>query len=272
MSQNGAPSLRLTKHHGLGNDFLVLLDIEGRHPVGADLVRSACDRPHSIAANGLIWATEGTYGAYVTMELFKADGGRGEMSGNGVACLAQAVVLAGLAGSERVTVDTETGMRTIEVEPTAMARTQLARVAMGPVEMGDDEPEWLDDEVIQAVRIDMGNPHLVRHVPDPEAAPDIEERGRLINDHVRGGFNVEVIRVGPGETELTMAVYGRGVGPTRSGGTGACAAAAAAKAWDLIGDRVTVNMPGGPVQVELGQEVHLTTRVTAVAAIDFYWP
>ncbi|MDP9386895.1 MAG: diaminopimelate epimerase, partial [Actinomycetota bacterium] len=90
------PILTLTKHHGLGNDFLVLVDLEGRHPVDAGLARALCDRHRGVGADGVIRVTAGTEGADVTMQLRNADGGLAEMSGNGIRCLAQAVVDAGV--------------------------------------------------------------------------------------------------------------------------------------------------------------------------------
>jgi diaminopimelate epimerase len=67
-------------------------------------------------------------------------------------------------------------------------------------------------------------------------------------------------------------VYERGVGPTRACGTGACAAAAAAHEWELVGEQATVVMPGGPVDVTLGDPVLLIGDATSVAILDTPWP
>ena len=86
-------ALTLTKHHGLGNDFLVLIDLDGTAPVSPALARSVCHRHTGIGADGLLHVTAGRRGeSDVTMALYNADGGRAEMSGNGISCLAQAVV------------------------------------------------------------------------------------------------------------------------------------------------------------------------------------
>ncbi|MBA2624327.1 MAG: diaminopimelate epimerase, partial [Acidimicrobiia bacterium] len=79
--------VRLTKHHGLGNDFLVLLDPGRETELTADLARALCDRRRGVGADGFIRVTPGTEGADVTMELRNADGGSAEMSGNGIRCL-----------------------------------------------------------------------------------------------------------------------------------------------------------------------------------------
>src|SRR5579885_265720 len=104
-------ALHLTKHHGLGNDFLVLLD----PPAGLDaagLARRVCDRRRGIGADGLLLAQPGAGGADVTMELRNADGGRAEMSGNGIRCFAQAVWDAGLSSKSPLEIATDAGVRT----------------------------------------------------------------------------------------------------------------------------------------------------------------
>ncbi len=266
--------MRLTKHHGLGNDFLVLLDVSGHHPVTPDIAIALCDRRTGLGADGLIRATEGRDGADVTMELFNADGSLAEMSGNGIRCLAQAVFQSHLARPPVLRVATAAGLRTV----TALARTgdrsHTFSVEMGQAKVGADEPEWVAGSVLRATRVDVGNPHLVLHWAQP-TLPDGDELvalGSRIDGLTPGGANVEIVRPGPGPGELTMVVYERGVGPTRACGTGACAAAAAARHWELTGAEATVHMPGGPVAVALGDPVLLTGEATSIAAAYAPWP
>lgn len=262
--------MRLTKHHGLGNDFLVLLDLDGRRPVDAALARALCDRHRGVGADGLIRVTAGEAGR-VRMELRNEDGSGAEMSGNGISCLAQAVVRAGLAGDGVVGVDTDAGPRTVTVVEVEAPHQHRMRVAMGEPGLGTDLPEWLDERVVHALQVDMGNPHVVLHVADPDDVPDLVEVGRRINEATPGGTNVELIwPEAPGE--VRMLVYERGVGPTQACGTGAVAAAAAARRWELAPATATVHQPGGPAVVELGTDgvAHLTVPVVAIAAVE--WP
>jgi diaminopimelate epimerase len=264
--------MRLSKHHGLGNDFLVLLDPEGITPVSPETVAAACDRRRGIGADGLIRMIPGTGGADVTMQLYNADGGVAEMSGNGIRCLAQAVFQAGLANPPLLHVMTDAGVRTVEVIARPERDTHLMRVDMGAATLGDEQPEWVEEDIVRAVRVDMGNPHLVLHAADLTQVPDITELGEAVNKATPGGINVEVITSGPEPGELTMLVYERGVGVTEACGTGACAAAVAAHAWELTGDKVVVHMPGGPVSVVVANPVLLEGPTTSVAIIDFPWP
>jgi diaminopimelate epimerase len=262
--------MRLTKHHGLGNDFLVLLDLDGIHPVGPEAAAALCDRRTGVGADGLIRVTAGGTGADVTMILFNADGSRAEMSGNGVRCLAQAVFQAGAAAPPTLRVATDAGVRTVTVVDRTGPRTHRLSVDMGPATLADDQQEWLGDGVLHAARVDLGNPHLVLHVaPD---APGVAELGERANRLVPGGINVEAVVPGDDPDLLEMTVYERGVGVTQACGTGACAAAVAAHAWELSPDRVTVLMPGGAVEVTLGSSVTLTGDTTSVAVLDAPWP
>jgi diaminopimelate epimerase len=256
--------MHLTKHHGLGNDFLVLIDLDATETVTPALARAVCNRHIGIGADGLLHVTPGP-----TMVLYNADGGRAEMSGNGISCLAQAVVRAGVVDGPTVVVKTDAGARTVTLEPTEDARTDRATVDMGTAKVGDDEAEWLDDHIVRAARVDIGNPHLVLHAPRLDADIDLAARGLAINELIPEGINVELVAPGPGDGELTMRVYERGVGLTMACGTGACAVAAAAQRWELSGQRITVHQPGGPADIVIGDTIQMTVPVVHIASIEY---
>jgi diaminopimelate epimerase len=265
--------MRLTKHHGLGNDFLVLLDLDGTRPVTGATALAICDRRRGVGADGLLRVTArsgvGDGVANVTMQLFNADGGRAEMSGNGISCLAQAVVRAGVVPGPTVTVSTDAGKRTVRIEPTGDTREHRATVDMGVAKVVDEDADWIDGTVLRAARVDIGNPHLVLHVPELVSDDDLTVRGQRANDFVPGGINVELVTPGPRAGELVMQVYERGVGVTEACGTGACAVAAAAEHWGLAGRSIRVRQPGGPVDIVLGSTIEMTVPVVHVATIDW---
>ena len=266
--------MRLTKHHGLGNDFLVLLDLDGHHPVTAETAVALCDRRRGIGADGLLHVTAGSDGADVTMRLLNADGSEAEMSGNGIRCLAQAVLEAGAAPGPVLQVATPAGLRTVTALERTGERTQRFSVDMGSAKVLGDDPDLLGPTFERATRVDVGNPHVVLHwardvLPDHDAVVAI---GSRLDGSTPGGTNVEIVRPGPGAGQLTMVVYERGVGPTLACGTGACAVAAAAHEWGLAGAEATVHRPGGPVTVALGDPVVLTGDATSVASVDVPWP
>jgi diaminopimelate epimerase len=264
------PTLTLTKHHGSGNDFLVLLDLDDRMPVDAGLARALCERHRGVGADGIIRVTPGIDGTDVTMELRNADGGEAELSGNGLRCLGQAVVDAGVVPGPDVQVATRAGPRRLVVYPAeAPGRVQVS-VGMGAAKVGPDQPQDFPDR--RARTVDMGNPHLVLLGPDP-AGVDVADLGPRIEAVHPGGINVEFVAVGPGDDTLTMRVWERGVGETEACGTGACAAAAAAHEWGLVGSRVTVRQPGGDALVELTDDgIVLTGPAQFVARVEVEVP
>ncbi|HVX21612.1 MAG TPA: diaminopimelate epimerase [Acidimicrobiales bacterium] len=283
--------LTFSKHEGAGNDFLVLVDPDDRVRLTAEQVRVLCDRHFGVGADGVIRVGRGRRPAGpaagnspaagaapatdLWMELRNADGGEAEMSGNGIRCLAQAAVDAGLVAPPRFTVDTLAGIRTVEYQPGDTPGTAWAGVDMGAVRLGPEEPGlqgWAGPPGHRARRVDVGNPHLVLLGPDDPDTVDVADVGPSLQGTTPGGVNVELVAVGPGPGELTLRVWERGVGETLACGTGSCAAAAAARAWGVVGDVVLVHNPGGALEVRLGPSdddpVVLSGPTRRVAAVD----
>ena len=241
--------MRLVKYHGLGNDFLILLDLDGRERVDAERARKLCDRHRGVGADGLIRVTAGRDGADVSMQLWNADGSEAETSGNGLRCLARAVVDAGVRPGPELFVLTAAGRKQVTVEPDGRISVEMgaARVEEAIVSIG-----------ARAAHVDMGNPHLV--VLD-DGHVDVTVLGPRHPD-----VNVEIIS-GAGD-ELVMRVWERGVGETESCGTGACAAVAAAHEWGIAGTKVTVHQPGGDLEVRLGDTITLTGPAEYVCTVE----
>jgi diaminopimelate epimerase len=259
-------TLQLTKHHGAGNDFLVVVDIEDRHRMAPELVRALCHRRFGIGADGVIRILTGRQGSDLSMDLRNADGSEAEMSGNGIRCLAQAAVDAGLVAPPDFSVWTLGGIRTVEYRTGDTVGAGEASVDMGKAELGPDQAQQFADR--RARTVDMGNPHLVLFGPDP-AGVDVAEIGSRLQGVHPGGINVEFISVGPTPDDLDLRVWERGVGETQACGTGSCAAAAAARSWGMVSDRVRVHNPGGTLEVTLDPDgIRLAGPVRKVADIE----
>jgi diaminopimelate epimerase len=267
------PQLKLTKYHGLGNDFLVLLDVAGTNGEldTSTLARHCCDRRRGVGADGLLVVTAGRDGADVTMELRNADGGLAEMSGNGIRCLAQAVLEGGLVGGDDVKVATDAGVKVVHCVDRPRPGFMRLSVDMGVVELLGQEPRWCVGSVVAAAIVDAGNPHLVL-LDSETASTHVAALGPRINGAFAEGINVEWIWPGPGPDELTLKVWERGVGETLACGTGSCAAAAAAQAWGRTGSRAVVHNPGGDLTVELGDTAVLVGPSALIATVEYPWP
>lgn len=273
--------LHLSKLHATGNDFLVLADLEARFgPDGAPRLTpglrvALCDRRRGVGADGLIRILPGVGGADCTMELFNADGGLAETSGNGLRCLAHAAARLGLVRDGRLVVDTAAGRREVEVgQRPGNGEVTSAEVDMGPVsfepaEIPLDAPAPFDLEaVVDGVRYrgdaaGTGNPHFVVFVADPDAVP-LERHGPVLERDARFPRRTNVEMVAPVAGGLRMRVWERGVGETSSCGSGACAAAVVAHRRGLVPARSTVVVPGGELVVEVGSTVRLGGPVAHV--------
>lgn len=275
---------RLLKYEALGNDFLVSLEGHGLGgPVAPDegdglsagFVAAVCDRRHGVGADGMIAARLAGEGegrdVDVVMELRNADGGRAETSGNGLRCLALALVDEGVLAGPDVRVATDAGPRLVSLlerldAATAMLRAGMGRLAVGAAEPAPGmSPEWHGRHVL------AGNPHLVLIGPSI-ADIDIGRIGPALEQAVPGGQNVEVIAPAD-DGALDLVVWERGAGATFACGSGSCAAAAAARAARLSGRRVEVRNPGGTLVVELdgpdlGPEAYLIGPASRVCSVE----
>jgi diaminopimelate epimerase len=273
------PFVHLTKHQGAGNDFLVLVDLDDAQALDPGAARLLCDRHFGVGADGVIRVLAGTDGADLTMELTNADGGTAEMSGNGMRCLAQAAVRAGLVPSPIFTVATPGGVRTVEFRAAAADAADgldrpgagaggpdWASVDMGAARLGAEQTA--PGSAARGRLVDMGNPHLVL-VVDDTAGIEVAALGQALQGEFSEGINVEFIAVGPGRDALTLRVWERGVGETLACGTGSAASAAAAHDWGLVGTTVDVHNPGGSLRVELRPDaVVLSGPVVFVADVE----
>jgi len=256
--------IRLTKHHGLGNDFLVVDLAQGTPPIAwAELARQWCDRRFGVGADGLLLLDiQGPQ--HLSMVLFNADGSRAEMSGNGIRCLVQAAHRQANASSSLATtytVKTDAGQRIVRVEGGDEGETLQISVEMGQITDLDEPQNWseLQCNPDRPVRhLSLGNPHAVVGVDDLDDV-DLQKLGALVPQ-----VNLEIIAVGPEIDAITMRVHERGAGITLACGTGACAAAEAALAWGLVPastPEVIVHMAGGDARVRIDLASRTATLV-----------
>lgn len=259
-------TITLTKHHGLGNDFLVCDISSGLDAVDwAERARAWCDRRRGIGADGLLLLSI-LGDDELSMVLHNADGSRAEMSGNGIRCLVQAAVaIQRRSGGASYRVHTDAGLRSVHVEAID-ARTVLASVSMGAITTLDEPEGWAAigaDPLRPVLHLDTGNPHTVVGVDDVSDV-DLLGLGRRLPQ-----VNLEIVEAGPEIGAITMRVHERGAGITQACGTGACVSAWAAVQWGLAAPRegeILVHMDGGDARVRLHapEQGHVTLVGPAV--------
>ncbi len=261
---------RFSKGHGTQNDFVVLLDRENVLDPSDDDVRWLCDRRSGIGGDGLLRAVlarhvpewDGDPDLWF-MDYRNADASVAQMCGNGVRVFVRFLLDEGLASGPAVDVATRAGLKPATVLPDGRVRVGMGRVAVGE---GSVRVTTADGSTFDATPVDVGNPHAVSVVTDVGSL-DLSRPPRWEPaDAFPEGVNLEFVET-VGERHVAMRVHERGVGETRSCGTGTVAVAAAARARHHEGDGVwTVDVPGGRVEVELtGDQAHLTGPAVLVA-------
>jgi len=269
--------LAFTKMHGLGNDFVVMEDLSEELDLAPEAVQWFCDRNFGIGGDGLILVRPATVpDADFFMLYYNADGTTAEMCGNGVRCFAKYLVDHELIGADRdeISVQTLGGIKAIALTRDYDNTLALATVDMGepilrPIDVPTDMRCGTNDDMVIAcpletelgifdvTPISMGNPHCILWVDDVETSP-VHELGPLIENHPMfpAKTNVEFAQL-VGDNIVRLRVWERGVGETLACGTGACATAVVA-ALTLRTDReVTVELPGGELEIRWAENQHV---------------
>ena len=277
--------LTFTKGHGTENDFVLVADLDGAHDLTAEQVRRLSDRRAGIGADGVIRvvATQAARERHVRdqsararwfMDYRNADGSAAEMCGNGARVFSQYLRREGLETADEFDVATRGGVKTVRFDGELIAVNLggwRIRDANGAREAGFDVLVKVQGhDPMPGLSLDLDNPHIVVALPDSADLASLDLRAvPEVNPAVPGGANVEFVRpIGPGH--ISMRVYERGVGETRSCGTGAAAAARATRWWagaDTDADEWRVDVPGGMLRVRAlpDQQVELAGPAVLVA-------
>jgi diaminopimelate epimerase len=251
--------LHFTKGHAYGNDFLYARrDAVAGVPLDR-LARELCDRHTGIGADGLILYEPTADGA--SMVLLNADGGRAEVSGNGVRVLGALLLRDADAPDGEVTIHTDAGAKKVTraVAGDAGPGRRGFRTAMGLPRDVRQTTVTVAGEALQLAVMDMGNPQAVVLGP----LPDVDRFARLGRALERleafpAGTNVEFAQIENPKT-VRILIWERGVGPTSSSGTGSCAALIAAAQFGNARREADIVAPGGAQRVEWREDsVYLT--------------
>ncbi len=261
--------MRFWKMHGLGNDYILIDNrdekISGKQ--ASDLAKRLCERRFSIGADGLLLVSNSKI-AKAKMRIFNADGSEAEMCGNGIRCFAKYCYENCIVSKQDFTVETMSGLKHVWLalngkEVTAVKvdmgspnweRSSLPMVGKG---ICINENLSVNNETFKVTCLSMGNPHCVLFVDDVDNFP-VEQIGPKIENHkafpkrTNVGF-VQLLN----QNELKVRVWERGCGETLACGTGTCAAVATANKLGKVGNKVTVHVFGGELQVEVADSLFL---------------
>ena len=294
--------MRVTKMHGLGNDY-VYVDLRGNAVADPPrLARAVSDRHRGLGSDGLILVgpPEGAV-ADVRMRIFNADGSEAQMCGNGIRCVARLAVERGIASANPLRVQTGRGTLQVawrRVDGGAFEATVdmgVPHLACGSIPAslpgvdprasvtgwrlpagfweGLDDDRWIDRSGLEGMLtlVGMGNPHAVLWCRDVAAIP-LERVGPFVERHAwfPERINVHVAQVA-GPAQVRMRTWERGSGLTQACGTGASAVAVSAVLQRRVPSPMTVSLPGGDLRIEWqgpGEEVRMTGPAEFVADAD----
>jgi diaminopimelate epimerase len=284
-------SLRFTKLHGLGNDYVYISVFDQQVADAPALARAISDRHRGVGSDGLILVgPPATPGADVRMLMYNADGSRGQMCGNGIRCVAKLAYERGWARRNPLRVQTDAGVLTLELQRDAQDRVQRVRVDMGaPLLAAREIPVALDRALVDvplvpalpgaaagALRmtcVSMGNPHAVFFVADVAAVPLADwgpqiERHPLFPERVNAHF-VQVL----GATRVRMRTWERGSGVTQACGTGAAAVCVAGVLTNRTPRAITAELPGGELELDWDADSgHVFKTGPATEVFSGEWP
>jgi diaminopimelate epimerase len=253
----GVPYLKM---NGLGNDFVIVDGRESGQRFSTRAVQKIGDRVSGVGFDQMIvMERPKAAGVDVFMRIYNADGSEIGACGNATRCIA--ALLAEELGRPGVIIETRAGLLQ------ATVTDDLVTVDMGRPKFDWDQiplaEEFADTTGIELQIgpidapilhtpsvVNVGNPHAIFWVSDVEAY-DLGRFGPLLENHpiFPERANIELAQVLSSD-RVRVRVWERGAGLTRACGTAACAVAVAAARKGLTGRKVTIELPGGPLEID----------------------
>lgn len=273
--------IKFTKMHGLGNDY-VYIDATAKTGQKIEnestLAKFVSDRHFGIGSDGLILICDSDVADF-KMRMFNYDGSEAEMCGNGIRCVGKFVYDKGLTNKNPITVETLAGIKVLNFN-IKDGKVETVKVDMGePILIPEKIPVISEEEIVKNLKlkvldkefkftcVSMGNPHAITIVDNVKDF-DIEKYGPVLecDEHFPRRANIEFIEL-VDKNNIKMRVWERGAGETLACGTGACASAVACNLNEYTGEKITVELLGGKLNIEWSEHdnhIYMTGPATTV--------
>jgi diaminopimelate epimerase len=256
-------NIGFTKMHGLGNDFVVVDNFNGRIILSKKQISFLCDRHRGIGADGLILVESGKEDADCFMNYYNSNGSEAEMCGNGIRCVARFLKDYYLKFNNSFKIKTKDDIKEVIIEEDD---DNTFSVNMGkPFFYSGDFPEkGLEIEGFSLDFVSMGNPHAVAFVDDMSIY-DLSQVGPIIenNSNFPNKINFEIVEK-KNKKEFSVKVWERGCGITSACGTGACAVYALARKNRNADKNVIISLPGGKLYLSENIDGEIIMRGEAI--------
>ncbi|ABQ56879.1 diaminopimelate epimerase [Legionella pneumophila serogroup 1] len=251
--------IKFTKMHGLGNDFIVLDGVNQSIQLTVEQIQKLANRHTGIGFDQcLLIESSQTEGIDFNYRIFNADGQEVGQCGNGARCIALFARYYGLTAKNKLTVATKTTLMDLIIneDNSVSVNMGVPRLAPGEIPLLADRqsPEYSlelnNGNTVNLHAISVGNPHAVLLVENIDTAP-VNSLGQQISFHPQfpEQVNVGFMQIVNHE-KINLRVYERGCGETIACGSGAVAAAAIARLFYNLSDKITVHLPGGDLCIQ----------------------
>jgi diaminopimelate epimerase len=269
--------VQFTKYHGLGNDYLVMEPSVIAPERARELAPRICHRNYGVGSDGILLGPLPVDGADFGLRIFNPDGSEAEKSGNGLRIFARYLHDTGRVGPSPFRIATPGGVALAQV----FSERGLIRMGMGRASFDSEvvgiagprrdvvaEQTTIAGRSLSCTGVSVGNPHCVI------LGADVDEQtartlGPLVehDPRFRNRTNVQLLQV-LDDSNIRIEIWERGAGYTLASGSSASAAACAAHRLGACGGRVTVHMPGGTLDVEIGASYEVTQTGPATRVAD----
>ena len=255
-------NIAFTKYHALGNDYIVIDPMHLTAPLTTEQVKLICHRNFGVGSDGILLGPLPSASARCALKIYNPDGSIAEKSGNGVRIFSRYLWDTKFVGNEEFALQTDGGI----VRSTVFDGGKMVRVEMGKVSFDSEKipvtglPREVINETISVGGCEftfcaatIGNPHCV--VPLKEMHPNFPRK-----------TNVQFLKV-LDRANIAIEIWERGAGYTLASGSSSSASAAVAHKLGLVDKNVTVQCPGGLIEIEIrdGFDILMTGSVTRVA-------
>ena len=264
--------MHFIKYHGLGNDYLVIEPGDFSNPPDPAQIRRVCDRHYGAGSDGILLGPLPSEKADFGLRIYNPDGSMAEKSGNGLRIFSRYLWDRGLLKrqgeeSQPFTVETLGGLvRSQVLENGRLVRVEMGQASFdsqvipvtGPRREVVDERISLEGTIYHYCAVSMGNPHCVLLCNEVSQALTLR-LGLMLENEPRfpNRTNVQFLKILDREN-IQIEIWERGAGYTLASGSSSCAATAAAYRLGLVGERVTVHMPGGELRIEIATGLWMT--------------
>jgi diaminopimelate epimerase len=286
--------VHFTKYHGLGNDYLVIDPNVQDFEMTAGNIRLICDRNLGVGSDGILYGPQfeddagsptrhfASGGSMPVLRIFNPDGSEAEKSGNGLRIFAKYLFEKNYINSKRFRIKTLGGVVDVQIQDKTANRI---RINMGKVTFVSteipvagsprqvvNEPLIINGAEHYVTCLSIGNPHCV--IPMQEVSEKTARAlGPLVENHEMfpHRINMQIVRV-IDRANIDIRIWERGTGYTLASGSSSCAAAAAIHRLGFVDNDITVHMPGGTLQIEIGADgdIHMTGPVEGICEGCFH--